>query len=38
MLFTHLYRALEEGKEGVIDHLINKLYEEDLVYIDFYLP
>jgi hypothetical protein len=38
MLFTHLYKALHEEKEGVLDHLINRLYTEDINLIDFYLP
>ena len=30
MLFTHLYKASLDEKEGVIDHLVNKLYNAEL--------
>ena len=38
MLISHLYKACLEGKHGVVDHLVNKLYTEPIHDIDFYLP
>jgi hypothetical protein len=39
MLFTHLNRALSEGKAYQVEHLLSgKLSKESIANIDFYLP